>query len=145
MGCWDRSRLERVLTNLLSNAIKYSPDGEPIRVHVGAIRRDESDWVMVRVIDEGIGIPRGEHERIFEWFVRAPNALATEIEGIGIGLAGVRKIVEMHGGDVGVLSEPGHGATFTVRLPLGDGYLMTMQTSSVPAQGCLATGASAEP
>lgn len=123
VGRWDAQRLERVVGNLLSNAIKYSPGGGAVLVDIeeapegGA--EDGTRWAVLRVKDEGIGIPAGDKERIFEWFVRGENVERTDIKGTGIGLAGARQIVERHGGSITVESEEGRGSTFTVRLPMG--------------------------
>jgi signal transduction histidine kinase len=118
IGKWDAQRLERVVGNLLSNAIKYSPDGGAVRVDIEAVREGGAGWAVLRVQDEGIGIPAADQGRIFEWFVRGDNAERTAIQGTGIGLAGARQIVERHGGSIAVESEEGRGATFTVRLPM---------------------------
>jgi signal transduction histidine kinase len=126
VGLWDPVRLRRVLDNLLSNATKFSPQGGEIVVrvvHAPATADGEPTWVLVTVQDQGVGIPVADRERIFERFGRGSNV--GHIAGTGIGLAGVRQIVEQHGGSVSVESHEGHGATFVVRLPLNprDGNL----------------------
>ncbi|MDS0477908.1 PAS domain S-box protein [Natrinema sp. 1APR25-10V2] len=108
----DASQLRQVFQNLLSNALAYSGD-EPPRVHIGAERRD-SEWV-ISVEDEGIGIEPDEHERIFEVFQRLHSH--EERDGTGIGLALCKRIVERHGGEIWVESEPGDGSTFSFTLP----------------------------
>jgi PAS domain S-box-containing protein len=113
VGDWDAARLERAIGNLLSNAIKYSPSGSEIVVEV----ERAGDHATVRVSDHGVGIPEADRERIFEWFARGENAERTA-RGIGVGLAGARRIVEEHGGSLTVESELRVGSTFTVRLPL---------------------------
>ena len=113
IGTFDTRRLGRVLSNLLDNAVKYSPDGGPIVVRLG---RDGNSAVL-QVVDRGIGIPGQDRDRIFERFQRASN-VEQRIGGTGIGLASARHIVESHGGSIGVESEEGDGATFTVRLPI---------------------------
>ena len=105
----DEERLVEVVVNLLSNAIKASPDGGTIRV---GIERDASRTHVV-VTDDGVGIPSDVVAQIFDPYVQAPGASA----GTGLGLAIVKSIVEAHGGDVAVESEPGRGSRFTVRLP----------------------------
>jgi PAS domain S-box-containing protein len=117
VGEWDRLRMERVLVNLLSNAIKYSPSDSPIRIDVAREQQNESEWAIVRVCDRGFGIPEDEQTRIFERFYRGSN-VQTTIEGTGIGLAGVRQIVEQHDGRISVESQEQQGSTFTVQLPL---------------------------
>jgi signal transduction histidine kinase/FixJ family two-component response regulator len=117
VGTWDVARLERVLSNLLSNAIKYSPNGGTITVSVereGGHERDS--WARLTVQDQGVGIPAADLPHIFERFRRGRNV--GRIEGTGLGLAGVRRIVEQHGGTIAVDSHEGAGTTVTVRLPL---------------------------
>ncbi|WP_049922502.1 PAS domain-containing protein [Halopiger djelfimassiliensis] len=108
----DRSQIRQVLQNLVSNAITYSGD-EPPRVHVGAERRG-SEWV-ISVRDEGIGIDPADHERVFSIFDRLHSH--AEYDGTGIGLALCERIVERHGGEIWVESEPGEGSTFSITLP----------------------------
>lgn len=110
-GVYDEKLLRHIFSNLLSNALKYSPDGGPVRFEV---RRDGPATVFT-VADRGIGIPPDEISRLFESFHRASNVGA--IQGTGLGLAIVKNAVEMHGGDIDVQSTPGHGTTFTVKLP----------------------------
>jgi PAS domain S-box-containing protein len=114
----DGARIERVLGNLLSNAIKYSPDGGPVRVRVARACDEDGPLAEIAVQDEGMGIPAGDLERIFDRFQRGSN-VAQRIAGTGLGLAGVRNIVELHGGSIRVDSEEGNGSTFTLRLPVG--------------------------
>ncbi len=111
VGLWDSFRLERVLDNLLSNAVKYSPHGGPIDVRV----RQERDDAVLEVVDHGLGIPAAALPRLFERFHRADNVGATQ--GTGLGLVGVRRIVEEHGGTVDIHSQEGQGTTVTIRLP----------------------------
>ena len=114
-GEWDGPRLERVLGNLLGNAIKYSPLGGTVVVKVA---RDDTDGgeAVLSVQDHGVGIPAGDQERIFERYQRAGNV--DRFAGSGIGLAGARRIVELHGGTISVESQEGEGSLFVVRLPL---------------------------
>jgi signal transduction histidine kinase len=111
VGRWDRSLLDQVVSNLVSNALKYG-DGKPIDVDLGA---DGAEARLV-VRDRGIGIPPGEHARIFEPFERGVSP--RHYGGLGLGLYIVRGIVTALGGTVALESEPGAGTTFTVRLPL---------------------------
>ncbi|HET8631623.1 MAG TPA: GAF domain-containing sensor histidine kinase [Thermomicrobiales bacterium] len=112
VGDWDQVRLERVLDNLLSNALKYSREGA---VTVRAAR--DGDRAVLAVRDTGVGIPADDLPRIFERFHRGGN-VEGRIAGTGLGLAGVRHIVEQHGGTIDVASREGAGTTVTVRLPL---------------------------
>ncbi|MGH2531408.1 MAG: ATP-binding protein [Thermomicrobiales bacterium] len=116
-GYWDATRLERVLANILTNAIKYSDGGE-IGVRVTRTEGDAGPRACVSVEDQGAGIPAGDLPHIFEPFRRGANVAG--VVGNGMGLAGVRHIVEQHGGTVGVESREGVGSTFTVCLPLGN-------------------------
>ena len=119
VGALDSARLERVVLNLLTNAVKYCPDGGDIELTVRAERRLTGDWAMVAVRDGGIGIPPADLPRIFERFYRASN-VGDQLRGTGLGLAGARQIVEQHGGEISVASDPDSGTTFTVRLPLDE-------------------------
>jgi signal transduction histidine kinase len=109
----DTEALGTVLWNLLENAVKYSPDGGRVDVVVGR----DGEWGEVRVIDEGVGIPKGELGPVFEPFVRGVFARERQICGTGVGLALSRSIVRAHGGDITVVSAPTAGSTFTIRLP----------------------------
>ena len=114
----DVNRIERVVTNLLSNAIKYS-DGGVIRIAVGMEPDGTGRSAAISVIDQGLGIPADEVPLVFERFRRGSN-VDGRAGGSGIGLAGVRQIVQQHGGTIGVESKVGVGSAFTVRLPCGD-------------------------
>jgi signal transduction histidine kinase len=111
----DSIRLQRALSNLLENAVKYSPQGGTIRV---VLHRDTHHAVAVlRVKDDGLGIPEADLPRIFDRFRRGSNVMGG-IAGTGIGLASVRQIVEEHGGTISVESQVGLGTEVKVRLPL---------------------------
>ncbi|ELY51149.1 PAS domain-containing protein [Natronolimnohabitans innermongolicus] len=107
----DSDQLRQVFQNLLANAIRYSGEGPP-RVHVSA-ERNGSTWT-VSVADEGIGIDPGDQDLIFEVFEGLP--VDGEYAGTGIGLAVCERIVERHGGEIWVDSEPDEGATFSFTL-----------------------------
>ena len=112
----DFDRLSQVFSNLLSNAAKYSPTGEPIRVT--ATQHGERARVAIR--DQGIGLTPEQAEQVFDLFNQVDTSLERCHGGLGIGLTLVRKLVEMHGGEVCVESEGlGRGSCFTVELPLG--------------------------
>ncbi|MFC7142741.1 MEDS domain-containing protein [Halosimplex aquaticum] len=108
----DASQLRQVFQNLLNNAIQYSGDDPPC-VDVEATRRGR-EWV-VSVEDDGIGIDPDDHDRVFTVFDRLHSRV--EYEGTGIGLALCERIVERHGGEIWVESEPGEGSTFSFTLP----------------------------
>ncbi|HZI12078.1 MAG TPA: hybrid sensor histidine kinase/response regulator [Myxococcus sp.] len=115
-GDWDAQALERVLENLLGNAVKYSPPGTTVTVRLAVERGYPADTVRLEVSDEGIGIPAGDLPFVFERFRRGSN-VAEGVSGSGVGLASVRRMVELHGGTLHVESQEGRGSTFTVRLP----------------------------
>lgn len=112
----DREALRRVVRNLLENAVKYSPEAKTVWVETGC----ERHAAILRVRDEGIGIPPEEKSLIFEKFVRGEAAKKACIPGTGIGLAMVKEIVKVHHGELDLSSEVGHGSTFSVRLPLSN-------------------------
>lgn len=114
-GEWDGGRLDRVVENLLSNAIKYSPNGGRIAVRIGSEPRG-SAWAVLVISDQGIGIPKSDLPHLFEYFHRGGNVRG-HIDGAGLGLAGVKQIVEQHGGSITFDSTEGTGTTLTLRLP----------------------------
>ena len=110
----DREKLRQALGNLVDNAIKYSPSGGTITLG----GRVERDHVVLFVRDQGIGIDRDEHARVFERFHRVDTRLSRTTQGVGLGLYICRVIVEAHGGQIWVESEgSGQGSTFYIRLP----------------------------
>jgi PAS domain S-box-containing protein len=113
----DEARIERVIDNLITNAIKYSPDGGEVAVSLAQEMRDEQQWAVLVVRDQGLGIPESELPHIFEPFRRASN-VSGNISGTGLGLASVRQIIEQHGGTISVSSQERSGTTFVIQLPL---------------------------
>src|SRR6185436_14184961 len=111
----DPDRLQQVVWNLLTNAVKFTPRGG--RIEVTLERRGSQ--IETRVSDTGRGIAADFLPHVFERFSQAETSMARAQSGLGIGLALVRHLVELHGGGVAVASEgEGRGATFTVRLPV---------------------------
>ena len=111
----DALRLEEVIVNLLTNAAKYTPDGG----HIWLLLQQEGEQMVLRVRDTGIGIAADSLPHIFELFTQAPRSLDRSQGGLGVGLAVVCKLVEMHGGTVGAQSAgSGKGSEFIVRLPV---------------------------
>jgi two-component system, OmpR family, sensor kinase len=108
----DPKLLSQVFDNLLSNAIKYSPGAGNVKITAGI----EEGRLAVAVEDNGIGIPAGDIDRLFERYFRGSNV--SGIVGTGVGLNLVKMVVDLHGGDIQVASEEGKGSRFTVRLPI---------------------------
>ncbi len=109
-----RGFMLEVVTNLVHNAIKHSPRGGRVEVLVGREKRA----ALLRVTDEGPGIPTEDRDRIFERFVRLDEARARATGGSGLGLSIVKEIVSLHGGSIRVGEAPGGGAEFSVLLPV---------------------------
>jgi len=109
----DPTRLEQVLNNLLSNAIKYSPEGGLIQI----TGRSTDDEVVLTVTDQGVGIPFEEQPHIFESFFRGSREYQQQTAGAGLGLYLAKAIVDAHGGQIWVESNPGEGAAFSFALP----------------------------
>ena len=110
----DREALTQAILNLLGNAMKYSGDARAIEMRIGT-RDDEA---FVDVVDHGIGIAPEEQVRIFDRFHRARSVETTGIAGTGLGLTLALHVVEAHQGRIAVVSDPGHGSTFSVCIPL---------------------------
>jgi two-component system, OmpR family, phosphate regulon sensor histidine kinase PhoR len=109
----DKSALVDALVNLLSNAYKYG--GQPRRIEIGTRLTDRAVGIAVR--DNGKGIARNEHKRIFEKFYRVDDLLARQQDGSGLGLSIVQHVMRAHRGKVEVESEPGKGSSFTLLVP----------------------------
>jgi PAS domain S-box-containing protein len=115
----DMTRLVQVIVNLLNNAAKYTPEGGDIALSVGI----EGDDALIRVKDNGIGIPADMIEHVFDLFAQGERTLARTEGGLGIGLTLARRIVALHGGSIKAVSPgPGQGSEFCVRLPLLPAY-----------------------
>ncbi|MGW4497238.1 SpoIIE family protein phosphatase [Micromonospora sp. NPDC004336] len=114
----DRDMWEKIVLNLVSNAVKFTFDGE-IRVRVRAV----DGTARLEVSDTGVGIVPEELPQVFERFHRVPGVRSRTHEGTGIGLALVRELVEMHGGEVAASSRVDEGSTFTATVPFGAGHL----------------------
>jgi signal transduction histidine kinase len=112
----DLQAYHLILSNLVSNAIKYTPAG-----NVQVLLHKQGTWVVLKVKDTGMGIPEAEISRIFTEFFRASNARRSKLPGTGVGLAGVKELVERFDGELELVSEENRGSAFTVRLPLFEG------------------------
>lgn len=110
----DRTAIAQAITNLIDNAVKYSGESRIVLVRGFT----DNQYLIITVKDFGIGIRKEEIEKVFERFFRGGDALTRTVKGSGLGLTLVKRIVEVHHGKVTVESEPGHGSTFSVRLPL---------------------------
>lgn len=136
----DEEKLERICLNLLFNAIKFTSTGG--RVELGA-RRDDS-WLELQVRDSGVGIAPDQLQHIFDRFWQADTSSQRKHQGMGIGLALVKELVEVQGGEVFAASERGRGTVMTVRLPFaaapddaGDSAVAKAVSASSGSQGWL--------
>ncbi|HEY9832103.1 MAG TPA: sensor histidine kinase, partial [Stenomitos sp.] len=120
LACMDKKLLRQLLSNLLCNAIKYSPAGGQVHFELTC----QDDTAIFQIRDQGIGIPKADQSRLFEFFYRAKNVGA--IAGTGLGLAIVKTCVDLHRGEITVESEVGVGTTFTVSLPLKNHFSLPM-------------------
>ena len=111
----DEDLLSQVWTNLLHNSIKFTPQGG--KICIGLSR--QLDQIEFRINDSGLGISAEDQERVFERFFKADKARTRSNGGSGLGLSIVKKIVEMHKGNIKLESQPGEGTTFTIYLPAG--------------------------
>ena len=121
----DPTRLRQVLDNLLSNACKFTYPGGQIRIGVqfhddDGVEAGSSGFLLISIADTGVGIVPEEREKIFEPFYRAENPLEVEAAGVGVGLTISRSLVQAHGGQMWVESEPGQGSVFYFTLPLSE-------------------------
>jgi two-component system OmpR family sensor kinase len=112
----DAGRLRQVLDNLIGNALQHTPAGTPVTVTVTARAKDG----QVSVADTGPGLSAAQATRVFDRFYRTDRARSRASGGTGLGLSIAATLVAAHGGTIGVDSKPGHGATFTVRLPVAE-------------------------
>ena len=110
----DRPRVIQVLTNLVANAIKFTPAGGAVEVTAGV----DGDRMRVTVRDTGVGIPANELSKLFQRFSQLDMSVTRQSGGTGLGLSICKALVEAHGGEIGVTSEPGTGSTFWFALPL---------------------------
>ena len=112
----DQEKVVRVVINLLSNAVKFTTKGT-----VTCLCRKTEDYIMVSIVDQGIGIAQEDQERVFEKFKQIGDTLTDKPNGTGLGLPICKQIVEYHGGQIWVESEPGKGSRFSFTLPKNQG------------------------
>ena len=110
----DRLYVRQAVVNILHNAVKFTPEGGSIRAHV---EYKDSSWVELSVCDTGPGIPAEKVEAVFERFYRGDEARSGDHSGAGLGLSVAKWAVEANDGEIGVVSSPGSGAMFWIRLP----------------------------
>ncbi|MGC1394728.1 MAG: PAS domain S-box protein [Coleofasciculaceae cyanobacterium] len=128
LACMDKKLLRQLLFNLLSNALKYSPSGGTIELKLTS----KGEQAIFQIQDQGLGIPKEDQPRLFEFFHRAKNVGA--ISGTGLGLAIVKQCVDIHGGSITVDSEVGSGTRFTVTLPLKNHFLIAPYNTKLANQ-----------
>ena len=109
----DKSGIERVVLNIMSNSIKYTKDNGNIKIYVGFVYND----AYIKIIDNGIGIPEEDLNRIFERFYRVDKARSRELGGTGLGLSIAREILNQNGGSIDIKSEVGKGTEVVIRVP----------------------------
>ena len=109
----DRDRLRQIIDNLLDNALQYAPAGSVVTVTAGSDGADARLWVQ----DDGPGLSAEDQQRVFDRFYRADRSRSRQSGGLGLGLAIVKAIVEAHGGEIRVQSQPGKATRFSVILP----------------------------
>lgn len=115
---WDGTAIHQALINLVDNALKHSPPRSTVTIRLSTTKPTH---LQLSVHDQGPGIPKTDHERIFEQFYRRGSELRRETRGIGIGLSLVRHTTQAHQGTISVQSEPSHGTTFSLDLPTHPG------------------------
>lgn len=114
--CIDQTYFRMALENIVDNASKYTPPGGSITIKA----TKKNSYVSINICDTGVGIPADMQSRIFDKFSRIPNELTDSVEGTGLGLYWVKKVIELHGGSVIMRSEEHKGTTFTLLIPIGE-------------------------
>jgi PAS domain S-box-containing protein len=117
----DRRLLERSIDELIDNAVKFSPEGGVVTVRTELVGAGDGRAVEISVSDEGIGIAPSDFDRIFSDFSQIDGSATRRYGGLGLGLPFVQRVVAAHGGTLRATSEPGHGSTFTMELPITAG------------------------
>jgi signal transduction histidine kinase len=110
----DRDGLEQAITNILSNSIKYTPEGGNIKVYIGAVHND----AYIKIIDNGIGIPKEDLPRVFERFYRVDKARSRDMGGTGLGLPIAKEIIDSNNGSIDIKSDKGKGTEVIMKLPI---------------------------
>ncbi|MDT8395532.1 MAG: ATP-binding protein [bacterium] len=128
---WDFQKMLQVFQNLLDNALKFTPSGGRIEIHASS----KSDFIELRVADNGIGIPKDRLDQVFERFYQVDSSSTRRYGGSGLGLSIVREIVMAHNGKVFVESEEGRGTAFLILMPTGESEKIKEPESSRGAGG----------
>ncbi|MDQ1274973.1 MAG: two-component system, cell cycle sensor histidine kinase PleC, partial [Euryarchaeota archaeon] len=113
MICADKTRFKQILYNLTSNALKFTPEKGNVTIEAN----DFGNSILIRVNDTGVGISEADMSKLFQPFKQLNSCHSREYEGTGLGLALVKKFVEMHGGTIWVKSKIGEGSTFVFTIP----------------------------
>lgn len=116
----DKNGIERVVLNILTNAIKYTPEEGTIKVYVGFVYND----AYIKIIDNGIGIPKVDLDKIFERFYRVDQARTREMGGTGLGLSIAKEILDQNNGMIDIKSEKGKGTEVVIRIPTKQGKML---------------------
>ena len=114
----DRYRISQILLNLLANAVKFTPRGSVV-MRLSRAAEGGREWLDFAVTDTGVGIPADQLDLMFQPFTQADSTLHRPYEGAGLGLAISLQLAKSMAGSIRVISTPGHGSTFTLRLPIG--------------------------
>ena len=109
----DRDDIQRVILNILTNSIKYTPDGGNIKIYVGFVYSD----AYIKIIDNGIGIPEQDLNRIYERFYRVDKSRAREMGGTGLGLSIAKEILDKNGGSIDIKSKVNKGTEVVIKIP----------------------------
>ena len=112
----DEVNFQNVIFNLMDNAVKYRKTDEPVNIYLKTWNDDK--WLYLSVHDTGKGIKKDDLKKIFEKFYRVGTGNVHDVKGFGLGLAYVKKVVDLHDGEIKVDSEYGKGSTFTIKLPV---------------------------
>ena len=115
---FDGEKLSIVISNLLSNAVKFTLPGGKIIAHINTVKKDEDEFLLVKIKDNGVGISEEESANIFKRFYQVDSSLTRMAEGAGIGLSLTKELVELMKGTISVQSSPGRGSEFSFEIPI---------------------------
>ncbi len=115
---FDGEKLSVIISNLLSNAVKFTPQGGKIVVHLNTSANNDSEYFLVKIKDNGVGIPEEEIANIFNRFYQVDGSSSRQGEGTGIGLSLCKELIELMNGTISVKSSPGKGSEFTIEIPV---------------------------